>query len=194
MRRRLAVAIVLWSALACPAAWAQAEQGGMPQLNFANPLTTSQVVWLAIIFFALYLLVSRWALPQVTEVIEDRAASIAADLGTARQAKEAADAAAEEENRATQRARAEAQAEISGAIARAKEAAAAQSEQMNARLQAQLDTAEQRIGEARTRAMGALRQVATDTAMVVVNRLTGQPADQRAVEQAVGAALANRPG
>ena len=44
----------------------------MPQLDFANPLTIAQIVWLAIIFFTLYLLLSRWALPQVAEVLEVR--------------------------------------------------------------------------------------------------------------------------
>jgi len=187
-----AASVLLGSALVARAAWAEAEQTGMPQLNFANPLTTSQVVWMAIIFFALYLLLSRWALPQVAEVVEHRASSIAADLETARSAKAAADEASDEENRATQRARAEAQAEIGAAVGRAKQAAAAQAETMNARLAAQLDEAERRIGEARTTAMGALRQVATETATVVVSRLTGRAADQGAVEQAVGAALANR--
>ncbi|MBV9785043.1 MAG: hypothetical protein JO264_14625, partial [Acidisphaera sp.] len=90
MLRGLAAAAMLLPGLA----WAAEEaSSGMPQLNFANPLTTSQVVWLAIIFFALYLLVSRWALPQVTEVVEGRAQSIAGDLDAARHAKAEADAA-----------------------------------------------------------------------------------------------------
>ena len=37
----------------------------MPQLDFANPLTTSQVVWGAIIFVVLYVLLSRIGLPKV---------------------------------------------------------------------------------------------------------------------------------
>ena len=41
-------------------------------------------------------------------------------------------------------------------------------------LDEQLKAAEQRITEARNTAMGALRAVATDTATVVVSRLTGR--------------------
>ena len=33
-----------------------AHAEGMPQLDFANPLTTSQVVWGALIFIVLYIL------------------------------------------------------------------------------------------------------------------------------------------
>ena len=55
----------------------------MPQLDFANPLTTSQVVWGAIIFAVLYVLLSRIGLPKVGAVIEERARHIASDLETA---------------------------------------------------------------------------------------------------------------
>ena len=66
--------------------------GGMPQLDFQNPLTLSQVVWGAIIFVVLYILLSRFALPKVGEVLEERAAHIARDLEGARAAKSKADA------------------------------------------------------------------------------------------------------
>ena len=59
----------------------------MPQLDFANPLTTSQVVWGAIIFAVLYVLLSRIGLPKVGEVLEERARHIAADLETAQASK-----------------------------------------------------------------------------------------------------------
>ncbi len=88
-------------------------EGGMPQLDFANPLTTSQVVWGAIIFAVLYIVLSRFALPRVASVIEERARHIAADLETARAARGRADAAAQEVADATARARAEAQGQRS---------------------------------------------------------------------------------
>ena len=37
---------------------------GLPQLDFTTPLTISQIVWGAIIFIVLYILASRFALPQ----------------------------------------------------------------------------------------------------------------------------------
>ncbi len=56
------IAALVWRAsLLVPAAVqaAEAETKGMPQLDFANPLTISHVVWLAIIFVSFYLLLSR---------------------------------------------------------------------------------------------------------------------------------------
>jgi F-type H+-transporting ATPase subunit b len=167
-------------------------QDGMPQLNFATPLTTSQVVWLAVIFLALYLLLSRWALPQVAEVLEMRAGLIARDLDAARGAKTDSDAAVTELAVATRKAQAEAQAEIAGAVAAAKQTAAAQAADANARLSAQLSAAETQIATARKAALGALREVAGVTASDVVARLTGQSADGSAIDRAVGNALSAR--
>ena len=42
---------------------------GMPQLDFSTPLTTSQVVWGALIFIVLYIMLSRTGLPMVASVL-----------------------------------------------------------------------------------------------------------------------------
>ena len=52
--------------------------------------------------------------------------------------------------------------------------------------------AETQIAAARASAVGALRQVASETTSVVVARLTGISANQQAVDAAVGAVLASR--
>ena len=168
------------------------EKKGMPQLDFANPLTIGQVVWLAIIFFTLYLLLSRWALPQVGAVLEARAARIAGDLDAAKSAKAKADAAVAELMAATKKAHAEAQASVSAAVDAAKAVAAKQSASANEKLDAQLAAAEQRIAAARASAMGALRDVAMTTTTDVVTRLTGAAVAQQSIEQAVDRALAAR--
>lgn len=164
----------------------------MPQLDFSNPLTIAQVVWMAIIFGALYYILARYTLPQVAAVVDGRANRIAADLDSARAAKTQSDAAIAEVNAAGQRANTEAQAAIAGAIAQAKAEAAAQSRAADKRLSHQLAEAEQRIAEARRAAMGALREVARDTASSLVARLTGHAPDPAAVESAVGTAMAAR--
>ena len=110
----------------------------MPQLDFANPLTTSQVVWGAIIFAVLYIVLSRFALPKVGEVIEERARHIASDLETAQAAKARSDEAAKQVADATAKARAEAQAAINAALDAAKQEAAARIAALNERLEKQL--------------------------------------------------------
>jgi F-type H+-transporting ATPase subunit b len=165
---------------------------GMPQLNFANPLTTAQVVWGAIIFALLYILTSRFALPKVGEVLDARATRISTDLETAHQAKTRSDAAVEEMTQATAKARADAQATINAELDKAKARAAAQTATLNERLDRQLADAETQISAARNAAMGALRQVATETATTVVTRLTGSTPDHARVDTAIGGALGAR--
>jgi F-type H+-transporting ATPase subunit b len=185
MRLRLALFGVL-----LPTAAHAAE--GMPQLDFANPLTTSQVVWGAIIFAVLYIALSRVALPKVGAVIEERARHIAADLETAQAAKARSDEAAKHVAEATAKARAEAQAAINAALDVAKQESASRIAALNERLEKQLHESEAQIDAARAAAMRALREVATETAANVISRLTGAPPDQARLDGAVGAALAAR--
>ena len=165
------------------------EKEGMPQLNFKSPLTISQVVWGAILFTLLYFLLSRWALPKVGTVVEDRRTRIAGDLDTARGSKAQADAAVAELTEATRRARSEAQASIAAATQKAKAEAASQAAAANEKLDAQLAEAEGRIAVARASAMGALRQVAGEAATAVVTRLTGHAPDATLVDRAVAVRL-----
>jgi len=184
----LALGAALLSATAAPA-WAGE---GMPQLDFGNTLTIAQVVWLAIIFVVLYVLLSQWALPQVASVLEHRANAIAADLDTARRAKAQADAAAADQAQATREAHATAQAQIAEAVGAAKAHADRETAAVNARLDAQIAAAERGIAESQAQAMGALEQVASETARDVVARLTGSVIDAGLVNRAVADVMAAR--
>jgi F-type H+-transporting ATPase subunit b len=164
----------------------------MPQLNFANPLTALQAVWLLVIFLGLYVLLKDWGLPQVARVVDARNASIRQDLDTAQAAKQRAEAAVVEMHQTIARARAAAQARIAEEVARAKAEAAARAAEANQALEARLTEAEAQIAEARNAAMGALRQVAAETTDSVVTRLLGIPPAAGAVNQAVDRALAAR--
>jgi F-type H+-transporting ATPase subunit b len=191
MRRLLPAAALLLVASPLGATPALAEVG-LPQMDFANPLTTSQVVWGALIFALLYVLLSRGALPKVASVLEERARTIGADLDAAKAAKQQADTAVAEVARATREAQAAAAAEIAQAAAAAKAAAEAEAARATAALEAQLAAAEARIHAARAAAMGALREVATEATTALAARLIGHAPAAAAVDSAVGAALASR--
>jgi F-type H+-transporting ATPase subunit b len=190
LRRLLGLAALLLTPAAAMAAGPEKE--GMPQLDFHSPLTISQVVWMALIFAALYVLFARWGLPRVATVLEERRATIDGDLDTARAAKAQSDAAVTELTSATRSARAEAVAAVASASQQAKDEAAGRAAETNAVLDKQLHEAEGRIAEARAGAMGALRQVAAETATAVVTRLTGRGPDNAQVYQTVDRLLAAR--
>lgn len=190
IRAASAVAVVATIGGALPALAAEAS-GGMPQLAFGDPWTIAQVVWMLVIFGLLYYVSARYALPQVAEILEARRQRIDGDLEAAHAAKERADRALADHQAATAKARAEAQAAIAAASQAAQAEAAKRSEELNARLNAQIVAAERRIDAARDAAMGALRQVATETTDALLQRLIGR-VDQATVEQAVGRELAAR--
>ncbi len=190
MTFRRIVPLAIGGGLSLPASAMAA--GGMPQIDFANPLTISQVVWGAIIFTVLYLLLSRFVLPKVGEVLEERASHIARDLEAARASKEKADSGMAEATQAIARARSEAQTAVNAALEEAKTAAAEQAHILNHQLELKLKAAEAQIAQARVQAMGALRQVAAETAGDVVVRLTGSTPDAGRVTDTVGAVMAAR--
>jgi F-type H+-transporting ATPase subunit b len=195
MPRSLSVALLSLPLLSSAALAAGGGGGaGMPQLDFANPLTKAQVIWGAIIFVVLYLLLSRWGLPQVASVLAEREGKIAGDLEAARAAKARADAAIAELGEATAKSRAEAMSAINAANEKAKEAAAAQAAALTAQLDTQIAQAETQIAAARTSAMSALNQAARETAENVIVRLTGAAPDAAALDRAVAQALAARAG
>ena len=166
-----------------------AHASGMPQLEFANPLLLSQVVWGAIIFFAFYLAVSHIGLPKVDAILAHRAEVIGGDLAAAHLSKQRADQAVAELTEARRVAYAQSQAEVNAAAQRAKDAAARESDAARVRLDRQLAESEAQIDTARGQAMASLRQVAAETAEALITRLTHQAPDHGRLDDAVGDAL-----
>ncbi len=164
--------------------------GKLPQMDFANPLTGAQVVWMAIIMLVLYFLMSRWALPQIGSVIDQRIAHITADLDTARQAKAKAEHTVAELNIAIRNAREQSQAAIADAVNAAKDRARAQSAELNARLDAQIGQAEADIKAAQGEAVAALGPVARDVTSSLLLRLTGETPDPERIARTLASVSA----
>ena len=149
----------------------------------------SQLVSLAVAFVALYLIVSRIALPRVGGVIEARQKAIEGDLAQAQKLKDQSEAAlkAYESDIAAARTRAQA---IS-AETREKLNAASESERkaLEDKLAVKLAEAEKTIAATRASAMSNVRGIAADAATAIVQRLTGIAPDGKAVESAVEGSL-----
>jgi F-type H+-transporting ATPase subunit b len=70
---------------------AKEHGGGFPP--FQKDTFASQLLWVALTFVALYLLMSRVALPRIGSIIEDRKQRIASDFAEAERLKADSDAA-----------------------------------------------------------------------------------------------------
>jgi F-type H+-transporting ATPase subunit b len=161
--------------------------GGFPP--FESNTFASQLVSLLIAFVALYLIVSRIALPRVGSVLDARQGAIEGDLAEAQKLKDASDGAlkAYESELAAARSRAQA----IGAETREKLNAASEAERktLEERLAVKLAEAEKTIASTRQAAMSNVRGIAAEAAAAIVQRLTGVPPDGGAVNSAVDASL-----
>jgi F-type H+-transporting ATPase subunit b len=166
-------------------------EGGQkaPFPPFQKDTFPSQLVSLLIAFVALYLIVSRIALPRVGKTIEDRQAAIEGDLAEAQKLKDASDGAlkAYESDLAAARSRAQA---IS-AETREKFNAAAEAERktLEEKLAVKLAEAEKSIASTRQAAMGNVRGIAAEAASAIVQRLTGILPEGKSVDSAVDSSL-----
>src|SRR2546423_3057451 len=82
--------------------------GGFPP--FQKETFASQLLWFALVFVALYLLMSRLALPRVSSILEHRRQHIEGDLAEAQRFKDESDAAIAAYEQALAEARSPAQA------------------------------------------------------------------------------------
>ena len=164
--------------------------GGTPQFPPFNKETfASQLVWFAIFFIALYVLISRFAIPRLGGIIEARRGQVEGDLAAANKLKAQSDAAlaAYEKSLADARARAQALA------AETRDKLNAEAEKTRKALEGQLDVklaeAEKTIAATKTAAMSNVRGIAVDTAATIVQQLIGTAPSASAVEAAVADAL-----
>jgi F-type H+-transporting ATPase subunit b len=156
---------------------------------FQKDTFASQLVSLLVAFVALYLIVSRIALPRVGKTIDDRQQAIESDLAAAQKLRDESDAAlkAYESDLAAARARAQA----IGSETREKLNAAAEVERnaLEEALSVKLVQAEKTIAATRENAMSNVRGIAADAASAIVQRLTGVLPDGKSVDSAVDATL-----
>jgi len=157
---------------------------GMPQLDFST--FPNQIFWLLVTLIAIYLVLSRVALPRIASVFAERQGSITNEIAAAEELKQrAAEAEAAydkaladaraEANRIGAETKAEVQGQINAAIARA-----------DAEIAARASEGEARIDEIRVGATAAVREVAIDAAEAVVAAM-GVNVDSAAIAAAVDA-------
>ena len=162
-----------------------AGHGGFPPFNAQT--FGSQIVWLAIAFGLLYLLMSRVALPRVAGVLGQRRDTIGAQLDAAAVMQAQAKAASDAQEKSIAEARGKAQALAKEARDALASEADTRRKTLEAELAARLAAAETQIGETTARAMANVDSIATEAAAAIVERLSGKPAAPDAIARAIAA-------
>jgi len=173
----------------------QVSHGAGTQEKLFPPLDPStfapQLVWLAISFVALYVVMARVALPRIASVIEERRDRIASDLDQAEQLKRQTDEAiaAYEQSLAEARARAHSMAqETRDLLSQEVEAEKAEVEEQIAKKTLE---AEKAIADAKSAAVSNLNEVAAGAAETIVKELIGGKLTKAEINKAVSRALAS---
>jgi F-type H+-transporting ATPase subunit b len=172
-------------ATAAAAAAAGHGSGGLPQ--FDPTWWPGQMVWMLIIFGVMFFLFAKVFVPKVGGAMADREDRISGDIGEARRLKDEADAQAAAAAAETAVARAAAQKLALDAKAKAHAEAAQREALEEARLAETLAKAEAKIGATRDQAMTHVREIASETAGAIIEKLTGAVATSDEISSALSA-------
>jgi F-type H+-transporting ATPase subunit b len=185
------VALTGGTLLSGPVLAATAEgEAKLPQLDIQT--YPSQIFWLIVSFIVLYFLVSKIAVPRISDVLEERQERIADDLDKAETLKKESEQVRAEYEKALAEARDKAHAatrEAQDAVAKSGAEAEAEAQ---GNVAAMLKDAEVRIAAARTEAIGNVRSVARDVAGDAVTKLIGVTVAADEVDRVIDAAMEGR--
>ncbi len=149
-----------------------------------------QLVWLALTFGFLYLMLSRTLLPRVGGVIEARASGIRNDLAQA----EKLQSETQNSLKAYEQALTTAKVSAAGIAKSQRDQLVAETDRersaVDAQMAARVADAEKRIAASKTTALSAVTGVANDTVGAIVAKLTGQTVTNAEIAGAITAVKA----
>jgi F-type H+-transporting ATPase subunit b len=145
-----------------------AEGGTFPPFDATT--FASQLFWFVITFGALYFVLSRIVLPQITRVLAKRAGTIQSDLDEATQKSAAAEKARVDMERAIAKARADARALIDAARADVTAKLTAEQEAAETRLTTKIAAAEAKVDAERTKALAEVPAIAEALARDIADK------------------------
>ena len=159
----------------------------MPQFDVNS--FAPQLVWLAISFVLLYLIMSRLALPRVGQILEERSSRIAGDLAAAAKLREDTEKAIADYEQALADAKARAQVIAREARDEMTRDIERQRAEVDQTIAAQTADAEKRINTMKEAALSHVGEIATDTAEALLARLLGKTVARSELPGAVNEAL-----
>ena len=160
-----------------------AHDAGFPP--FATETFGGQLLWLTITFGVLYFMMSRFVVPQLSGIIENRRRTIARDLDEAAAMKTRAEEAGASHDKALAEAKGRAQALAQETRAKLTAESEVKRKALEADLANRMAEAEAFIASTKAQAMGNVRGIARDAATAIVERLIGRTHAPQVVDAAL---------
>lgn len=168
------VLVTLIAVYAATPVLAAGEGGGHRFPPFDSSTYAGQLFWLFVVFGALYVLMSKLALPRIAGILEERQTTIDSALASAQAAQKSSESEAAALEAALAKARAKSQAIASEARAKSVKEIDATRAVMEKDLAAKLGAAEARIAETKAKAMANVDGIAMDAAAAIIEQLGGK--------------------
>ena len=143
----------------------------MPQMEFSD--YAPQVIWLVITFAVLYILMAKFALPRIAEVLESREQKITNDIDQAQSLGKEAEAAEKEYGRIASESQSNARRIAEEARNSIKAEHASAILKMEETLSSESLKSDASIAQARAKAMEGLKELATDLTQAATSKLLG---------------------
>jgi len=160
-----------------------------PFAPFERDTFASQLLWFAICFIALYVIMSRIALPHIGGILAERRQRVEGDLKGAQRLKEEADGELAAYEKALGEARGRAQVIANETRDRLNAEADHGRKDLEHGLNTKLAVAEKTIAGTKQAALANVRGIAVDATAAIVERLIGTSPPSAEVQAAVDAAL-----
>jgi len=155
----------------------------MPQLDFST--FPHQIFWLAVTFCLLYFVVSKFCLPTIREVLQNRQSRISSDIKNAEMLKEQAKESEADFNQALAAAKRKAGEFIANAREKVKEEEAKRHAKLDENFEKQQKEAEQRVARLKIEAKEKLLPLMTESAIEMLQSLSHNKVDKEEVQDLI---------
>ena len=160
-----------------------AESGGMPQLN--PEFWISQIFWLTLTFGVLYLVLSKFILPKISNNLESRKSKILENIEAAEKQREDSEAKLKEYEEIISKSKLEAKNIFSQSREKVIKDINAKKEVLDKQIDDEIGKAEQEIKELQKSAPDKINKIAIETSSELIQKLIGAEVNNSSISAIV---------
>ena len=160
-----------------------AESGGMPQLD--PEFWISQIFWLTISFGFLFIFLSKFVLPRISENLENRKSQILENIEIAEKHREESEAKVKEYEKIIEDSRLKAKGIINDAKIKIKGEINLKKDSLEKEINSEIVLAEKEIEDLKKRSPDKIQKIAIDTSKDLLKQLIGADINQSSISAIV---------
>tara|TARA_B100001175_G_scaffold256406_1_gene224453 strand:+ start:211 stop:801 length:591 start_codon:yes stop_codon:yes gene_type:complete len=159
------------------------ESGGMPQLN--PEFWISQIVWLVLTFGLLYIILSKFILPKISNNLESRKSQILENIETAEKQREEGEKKIKEFEKIILESKLEAKNYFNGARQKILEDISNKKNALDKDIDEEINATEKEINELRIDSSEKIKDIAIETSSELIKQLIGEEANNSSISAIV---------